>query len=350
MSKSTLRDGIIIPPTHLEMIVSDHCNLTCGACNHASPIMPSWFANPEDVFRDFSILAKHYRPAFIKVLGGEPLMHKHLPAVIEAGRASGIGGHFTLTTNGVLLHKASDAVWLAIDEMEVSVYPGVAGIEDNLLLAERKARDFNKKLIIYRYDEFRMTFSQRGTDDDALVGKVYAACKIANLWGCHAVREGYFHKCPQSIYVPMMTGKAAGRDRLRIADSNEFQAELLAFVNSPAPLASCRHCVGTVGLQAAHSLPPRKEWHAHIDKTLEEIIDFEWLERCLHTRERIDDCKIPMRFESARLLKRHPRLAKVLRAVLPKALGETTLRQGKQLMREELIKAERELAGKGSSD
>lgn len=342
MSKSVLRNGVIIPPTHLELIVSDHCNLTCGACNHASPIMPGWFANPDVVFRDFSIMAKYYRPAFVKVLGGEPLLHKQLPAVVEAARASGICGHFTLTTNGMLLHKASDAVWQAVDEVEISVYPGVSHVAENLLLAEQKARDFNKKLTIYRYDEFRMTFSQKGTDDSVLVDKVYKACKIANLWGCHAVRDGYFYKCPQSIYVPMMTGVPADTDRLRIVDSSEFQAELLEFINSPKPLASCRYCVGTVGVQVAHSLPPRKEWQAHTDKTLEEIIDFEWLERCLRTLETTDDCKVPMRFEKSRFLKRHPRLANILQTMLPASRSQVSLREGKRLSRSALIKAERE--------
>lgn len=29
--KSRLVNGLIVPPTHLELPVVDHCNLTCGA-------------------------------------------------------------------------------------------------------------------------------------------------------------------------------------------------------------------------------------------------------------------------------------------------------------------------------
>lgn len=342
--RSRLIDGMVIPPTHLELIVADHCNINCKSCNHASPVMRAWFADPETVYRDYSVLAKYYRPAFIKVLGGEPLMHRQLDAVIRAARASGISDRFVLTTNGTLLDRASDAIWDAVDEVEISAYPGVPGLDGQIRLAQEKARALGKKVTVYRYEQFRGTFGLRGSTDRALIGRIHAACKIANLWGCHAVREGYFYKCPQSIYTAKLTGRSVAGDRLPIVDEAGFPAALLDFVNSPSPLAACAHCVGTVGRQEPHALLPRAQWHDHLDASLEQLVDHDWLERCLLTQDCNDDCKIPTRFKIPRVLARNPWLEQCVRAILPASVRLGTWRSGKAPVRQAAAATRRELA------
>lgn len=318
MSKSRLVNGLIIPPTHLELLVTDHCNLSCSNCNHASPLMPTWFANPDTVHRDFSILAKYYRPKFVKVLGGEPLLHKQLVEVINAARTTGISNHFTLTTNGLLLHQACDALWEAVDEVEISLYSGVNLAQSTISLARERALAFGKKLTIFHYEQFRTTFSLQSSDDTALIGKLFAACKIANLWGCHAVRDGYFHKCPQSIYTAMLTGTSAETDRIPIADSSTFQMSLLEYINSPEPLAACAHRVGTVGVQKPLKQLSRARLTIEIDKALEELVDFDWLTQSLVVQDTCDDCKIPTQFITAGFLSKHPLLQKLFQYLWPK--------------------------------
>jgi len=339
LGKSRLIKGMIIPPTHVELIVVDHCNISCNTCNHASPMMPSWFADPDTVHRDFSILSKYYRPKFVKVLGGEPLMHKHLDAVIQAARATGISDYFKLTTNGLLLHKASDAIWEAVDEVEISLYPGLTLAEENIHLAMDKSEVFGKKLTIYYYEQFRSTFSLKGTSDNALVNRIYAACKIANVWGCHAVRDGFFHKCPQSIYTAMLTGKCESTDRIPIVDSAAFQVALLEYVNSPVPLSACVHCVGTVGIHKSHGLLPLNQMPADIDKPMEELVDYDWLERSLITQDTYDDCKIPSRLGVTRALTKHPTLQRLLRTFWPKILYHDFLCLSKPPMRQSAAEA-----------
>lgn len=291
MIKSVLVDGIIIPPTHLELIVTDHCNISCRNCNHASPIMVQWFADPDIVYRDFAILAKFYRPRFIKVLGGEPLLHPNLDRVIMAARASGICDNFLLTTNGILLNRASDAIWEAVDAVEVNLYPSQFKALENINLAKAKAKAFGKRLTVNRYDQFRATFSMQGTSDEALINQIYGTCKIANLWGCHAVKAGYFYKCPQSIYIPELTGKLVASDRVEINESHSFQEQLLEFINSPIPLSACANCMGTVGILENHEMIPSRRWHTSIDKPLEELVDLDYLDHCTFIQTKEDDCK-----------------------------------------------------------
>lgn len=83
---STIENGLIVPPNHLELITTDQCNMACRACNHFAPIMPRWMADADLVKRDCALLAKVYRPKKMKVLGGEPLLHKDFPALVSAAR------------------------------------------------------------------------------------------------------------------------------------------------------------------------------------------------------------------------------------------------------------------------
>ncbi|NQV06924.1 radical SAM protein [bacterium] len=290
---SRLEDDLIIPPTGLELIAVDHCNVSCKSCNHGSPALKEWSADPDVVLRNLSILAKYYRPRFIKVLGGEPLLHRNLLELIRAARASGISDYFLLLTNGVLLHEMTDDLWQEFDEVEISMYPGLGLSDDNLTGARQRARRFGKKLTVNTYDFFRPTFSLVGTNDEALVRKIYSACKIANCWGCHAIYQDYFYKCAQSICIPRLVEQAPDVDGVEIRDVEGFQAELLAFVNAPTPLASCKHCVGTVGKQEEHTQIPRSRWKIELDQPTEDLIDYDWMEHSLVWKDCHDDCKIP---------------------------------------------------------
>lgn len=287
--------GFIVPPTHLELIAVDHCNISCRTCNHASPLVPAWFADPDVVRRDFAILAKSFRPAFVKVLGGEPLMHKRLADVISAARESGISTHFTLTTNGILLDRASDNIWDVIDEIEVSIFPGTPNPDRIVEQARTKAKQVGKKVSVYYYDEFRATFSLAGSTDKGLIKNVFDACKIANYWGCHAVRDGFIYKCPQSIYIRKLVGKNTESDALKIVDDPDFPSALINYLNAKNPLSTCAHCVGTVGRHEDHALVAKSECRAHINKASEAIIDYDLLARSLIAMSSTDDCKVRLK-------------------------------------------------------
>jgi len=318
--RSQIVDGYIRPPTHLEVIAVDHCNITCAGCNHASPAMPAWFADPEAVHRDLSILARVYRPRFIKLLGGEPLMHRNLPALIDAIHCAGMECPISLVTNGMLLHRVPDAVWEGVDEIEFSLYPGAPGQEANVELARKRMAEMGKTLKVFRYEDFRATFTLRGTQDRDLVRRIYSACKVANFWGCHGLRDGHFYKCPQSMYAGhLVNGVVSGRDRVAISERPTLQEELLAFVNSSDPLDACSHCLGTVGIQEAHSLPPRGRWRESIDRPSEELVDYAWLEQSLIRFDEPDDCKV--RQARAGILK-------ALRTRLKRLFGKSSLRSG----------------------
>ncbi|MDP1670227.1 radical SAM protein [Phaeovulum sp.] len=170
-TRSVLRDGVIHPPTGLEIIVADHCNITCRQCNHGSPAIGKWHASPEDIGRDLAMLARHYQPAFLKYIGGEPLLHPDLPGILRAGRASGIASHHMLVTNGMLLDRMPAEAWPLLDEIEVSHYPAAGLSESDLARHRATAKAHGVRFTLNAYAEFRRTFTRIRNDDDALVKK-----------------------------------------------------------------------------------------------------------------------------------------------------------------------------------
>ncbi len=281
--------GTFRPPYSCQVYPVDHCNLTCLDCNHASPVLPRRFADPRQILEDFRKLFPVYRCRTITLLGGEPLLHPELPAIIANLRKTKVSRYISLVTNGILLDRISDETLDALNLIEISRYPGGGLTTEGLAAFRKRAGEFQTEVRVYRYERFRMTFASLGTADDALVGRVFRACKIANLWGCHVIHDGYLYKCPQGGYVPRIPGcaatHAAEEDGLRLGSGPEFGAALEGFFSSEEPLKACRYCAGTVGRDREHGFCTPSAWAAEHHRPLEEIIDFQKLQACEEGRE-----------------------------------------------------------------
>lgn len=289
--RTGVEDGFIRPPTHVELIVSDHCNISCRQCNHASPRVAKWNVDPAAAARDLARLARVLHARELRLIGGEPLLHPRLTEVVAAARASGISPYLKLVTNGTLIDRLAPEAWRQLDCVEISRYPGSSLSDAQIELARARGAEYRTEVVVAGYDSFRDTFTARPTTDDELVGRIFRACKIANLWKCPAIYRGHVYRCPQSIYAPSLAGKAFS-DGFEIAEDEGFQARLLAFLNETRPLASCRHCVGTVGRKRPHALVGRRQWLDDAQRGAEEMVDYALLERSLQAFEHRDDCRV----------------------------------------------------------
>lgn len=278
----SVKDGKIVPPYHCEVNVVDHCNIACLDCNHASPVVGKRIADPEVIFHDLSLLAKSYKAVSLKVIGGEPLLHPDLLSVIRAIRKSGICSHIVLYTNGILLHQMNNDVWNEIDEIELSVYPGTRHLLDkHMSIIERTAKKRDVKLSCYYYKFFRATFSTVGTSDEVLIRRIYRACSLANEWGCQSIYEGYFFKCPQSIYISRIIDQKKTydykKDGIKIGDDYNFQNILKSYLMSKEPLTACRYCLACAGRLRAHSLLNAADWKSRHAVPTEDLVDHDKL-------------------------------------------------------------------------
>lgn len=287
--------GKIIPPMNLEVIVADHCNITCRQCNHASPIMKKWNATVEETEHSLGLLAGVYHCKKLRLIGGEPLLNPNIVDLIKIAKRSGIGDLVQLTTNGMFLDRLPDEGWVDLDEIEISLYEISKLSDAKIEELRRKGKRFGTKVNVSRYPNFRMTFSSQKAESTSLVEDIWSACKMANVWGCHALRQGRLYRCPQSIYVPGFTGGQLEEEGFKISDSTTLQEDLLRFLNAPGPLKSCAHCVGSCGKQVQQAGLDRRAWKADLDVPFEEMIDFELMDKSKTAIQLIDDCRQPVK-------------------------------------------------------
>ena len=182
----------------VEYSLTEHCNISCHACAHASPLLAKKFADLSDFTRDFEALAEVFHSRELRIVGGEPLLHPELLAFLREGRRIGIADTIVVYTNGVLLHRMPDDFWRLIDKLHVSVYPGVRRRLDEEDCA-RLCRTHDVELRIERFRTFDQTLISKHIDDPRLVKAIYRACHTATE--CHTVHGGRFYKCPMATLM-----------------------------------------------------------------------------------------------------------------------------------------------------
>ena len=94
-------------PLHVSWIVTYRCNLHCTYCDR--PEIDASELSPDAALRLVDELADA-GCAQLSITGGDPLVRKDLPAILERGRARGL--RLKLNTNGLLVRKRLDAVRL----------------------------------------------------------------------------------------------------------------------------------------------------------------------------------------------------------------------------------------------
>src|SRR5438094_7310590 len=95
----------------VEYNLTEHCNLSCYLCDHASPLLSKKFAILEDFVRDFEALSHVFHSTQLRIVGGEPTLHPQLLTFLREARRIGIADNIVLLTNGVQLHRMPAELW-----------------------------------------------------------------------------------------------------------------------------------------------------------------------------------------------------------------------------------------------
>jgi hypothetical protein len=238
-------------------------------------VLPKHFVDPDALSSDLTALARSYHVKVLRLLGGEPLLHPNLVDVMMAARESRVAEKIEITTNGLLLPRVERRFWEAVDSVRISLYPGRSLRQDQLDTCIDLARRYNVLIRYRRYQTFQEAYSEQGTDDPALVKRIYVTCNSAHRWRCHTVANGWFFKCAQSYMIPrgMSLGRdATYRDGIQIDESPEFRDRLLSYLTSPEPLSSCRNCLGSAGRYIQHEQVRRDEFRPAQCRPSEELV------------------------------------------------------------------------------
>lgn len=234
-----------------------HCNLACAACSHASPVAAAWQADPDVVQRDLAALRAVADVREVRVVGGEPLLHPDISAVLAAIVASRLGGLIRVITNGTRLHH-TDWTWLRYaDEVYVSVYPGTVVRPEAVEELRRRGVECGTRIAVNRFTHFRSVIPTRQLTADETQA-VFDTCQVAHAWSCHTVQEGYVYLCPMTVPAP--GAGSAKPSRCPIEPLETLPERLDAFLNPTAPLPECRSCLGTVGHLIPHRQTSRTTW------------------------------------------------------------------------------------------
>ena len=170
----------------------------------------------------------------------------------------------------------SPEFWRAVDRVNVSLYPGRELSAEKQALCVERATASGTTLQFKKYHEFRESYSETGTSDPLLVRAIFDSCEIVHRWRCHTVADGRFYKCPQSYMLPKLVEGCHGNesvDSIAIDDSETFGHDLLWFLQSPEPLATCANCLGSAGRRFEHQQVRRREFRVLQQAPTEELID-----------------------------------------------------------------------------
>ena len=189
---------VVLP--YIETHLVDHCNLGCRGCYHFSPLSPPYFAKPEVFSRDIERLAELFDVRFIRLLGGEPLLHPRVLDFAELARRACPTAIVSITSNGLLLGAMPNDFWRSLTSLRVllrvSVYPDLL---DTAAIARTAAR-YGTKLELFPVRSFRtMTLRLRGDGDAA---RNHRACR-KTLHSFYNLRDGRIYPCPRIPYAPL---------------------------------------------------------------------------------------------------------------------------------------------------
>jgi GTP 3',8-cyclase len=243
----------------LEAHVVDHCNLTCAQCCSLSPHLPRWQVDAASFEYDLVRLARVVRPRVFKLVGGEPLLHPSLLDLVRAVRRSGIAPRISITTNGLLLARTSDALWAEIDAMTISVYPKPALDPSEVAAIRARAQQFEVALNWKRQTHFVVMTAEFRRDDAATTAAIFAECWLRER--CHMVREGRFYMCTRPPHLQTYLGGTHDLwdDGIPLDPDLELRDRLMSYLHRQRPLEACSHCYGGSATMKPHRLLSRAE-------------------------------------------------------------------------------------------
>jgi MoaA/NifB/PqqE/SkfB family radical SAM enzyme len=234
----------------LEINLTAHCNLRCYGCGRGSPALAEEYLSVPRLAEDLAVLAKVVHVGEFKLAGGEPLQHPAILEIVDVVRGSGVADQITLITNGVLLHQAPFELWEKIDQMWVSIYPGVKRrlSRDEIISMGRKHR---VKVWYKITDTFTRRVLNSENRDGELVREIYSDCYQRK--SCHSIYNGRYYKCASGPFVPEWLHRIGidapdfSGDGVPLHNNPNLRQDLEDYLDSDTPLTACRFCLGGSG-------------------------------------------------------------------------------------------------------
>lgn len=231
--------GDVVMP-HIELHISDKCNLNCKGCTHFSPLFEDVGAVLEKKMADIRQLKKMFSDIFrIDILGGEPLLNPQLKEYVVELRRELPNTFIQIYTNGLLIPKLGKDVLQAIHDYNIGV--SVSEYYPTHQMIDRITKCLNQYGIRYRIAEYdgKQLFNKPISISE---NSKYPKKCISN--GCITINDGLIARCPTLMYISRFNEyfdqKLPTDGIYRISDYNNGK-ELLDDMKREVPL--CKHCI-----------------------------------------------------------------------------------------------------------
>ena len=255
-------DGKILTKS-IEYSLAYHCNLQCSHCSHLSPFQTPESPTVQSFERDISRLTTALHAEVIRLLGGEPLLNPDIDEFLYIARESRIADRLMVTTNGLLLHRMTDAFWERVDLVLVSLYPDIH-LEDKLENIRQRASRSGSELWTHEIPRFRTMMLTEQQPRDWITSAIFESCEDVHLHHCHMLHEGRLYKCAVPPFLPQYLARLGqgGYDPLRdsfdLHGAADLAQDLRDFLLSSRVPEACEHCLGYLGRIEAHSQAERE--------------------------------------------------------------------------------------------
>jgi len=229
---------------HLDVHVTDHCNLNCRGCEHYSSVSDPVFADLASTVKDLARLAELFdNIEQMYLLGGEPLLHPEVEAFVLEARRLFPRTRLSLMTNGILVTRMPESFWRTLHETGTTLlcdsYPINIPHEriDELGAAHGVTVEWMKPAEEF----FKIPLDPTASCDPA---KSFDRCR--GLSNCAIVRDGRLYPCAHSAYADILVKRfglegidPVDQDSISIWDDADGD-RIIDFLMRPTPW--CAHC------------------------------------------------------------------------------------------------------------
>ena len=186
---------------YFEMPITDMCNLNCKGCLFACNAMNK--GSHTDILQikaDLKRMSELFEDIpWIRILGGEPLLHPNIVEVLEYCRECFPESEVDLCTNGLLLPKMKSSFYECLISNRISVHiSGYRPTYEMIDEIDEQMKKYNLIYVVLERNEFMKYYTLSNTNDPL---KSYEKC-IASA--CREVYRGKLSNCSAVIAFEKM--------------------------------------------------------------------------------------------------------------------------------------------------
>ena len=231
--------GDLIMP-HIELHISDKCNLNCRGCAHFSPLYDEINADFEKKIADIKAIKNLFDDVLrVDILGGEPLLNSELKKYVIELRKILPRSFIQVYTNGLLIPKLDDDV---LEEMKKN--------NIGMSISEYKPTHEMIDLIRTRLDEYNIRYyvaelcGKQSFNKPLSISSNSRYPRMCISDGCITVSNGRIARCPTLMYIEKFNeyfDQNLPTDGIFNISDYKSGEELLVDMKKEVPL--CKHCV-----------------------------------------------------------------------------------------------------------